>query len=213
MLNYNLDTENDDKFILGYEYGKMYFKDDGKTECKDVIIPKYDDGHLEYLDDTKENRIMLLNKLKKQIIDSKSVIEEVKSLNRGTNLQKYGTYTLMLVSLVYTLNSFDNGKYILFALLSALTWYLFFSWRYYASVNGQTYDILDDYEKNMFYLENEELFKSMDYDKDTIFKGLKKKNINFLNTEKQEKDKVNPNSIDSLSIKELKLIKNNYLKD
>lgn len=213
MLNYNLDTENDDKFILGYEYGKIYFKDDGKTECKDVIIPKYDDGHLEYLDDTKENRIMLLNTLKKQIIDSKSVIEEVKALNRGTNLQKYGSYTLMLVSLVYTLNSFDNGKYILFALLSALTCYLFFSWRYYASINGQTYDILDDYEKNMFYLENEELFKSMDYDKDSIFKGLKKKNINFLNLEKQEKDKVNPNSIDSLSIKELKLIKKNYLKN
>lgn len=213
MLNYNLDEEHDKKFILGYEYGKMYFKVEGKIECKDVIIPKYDDGHLEYLDDTKENRIMLLNKLRKQIIDSKSVIEEVKALNRGTNLQKYGTYTLMLVSLVYTLNSFNNGKYILFALLSALTWYLFFSWRYYASVNGQTYDILDDYEKNMFYLENEELFKSMDYDKDSIFKGLKKKNINFLNIEKQERDKVNPNSIDSLSIKELKLIKKNYLKD
>ena len=63
----------------------------------------------------------------------------------------------------------------------------------------------------MFYLENEELFKSMDYDKDSIFKGLKKKNINFLNIDKQEKDKVNPNSIDSLSIKELKLIKKNYL--
>ena len=104
MINYNLDIENDDKFILGYEYGKMYFKVDGKIECKDVIIPSYSDGHLEYLDDTKENRIMLLNKLKKQIIDSKGVIEEVKALNRGTNLQKYGSYTLMLVSLVYTLN-------------------------------------------------------------------------------------------------------------
>ena len=46
VLNDNLDIENDDKFILGYEYGKMYFKNDDKIECKDVIIPKYDDGHL-----------------------------------------------------------------------------------------------------------------------------------------------------------------------
>lgn len=211
MLNYNLDIENDDKFITCYEYGKMYFKVDDKTECKDVIIPNYSDGHLEYLDDTKENRIMLLNKLKKQIIDSKSVIEEVKALNRGTNIQKYGSYTMMLISAVYSLNSFRNGRYILFALLLALSLYLASTWIYTASVNRSTYDILDDYEKNMFYLENEELFKNMDYSKEKLFKGLSKKNIKFLNIEKQEDDKVNPNSIDCLSIKELKLIKKNYL--
>ena len=72
------------------QFETMYYKDDGKTECKDVIIPKYDDGHLEYLDDTKENRIMLLNTLKKDYekkstILPKSLLQDLGNFNGIVN--------------------------------------------------------------------------------------------------------------------------------
>lgn len=209
MYNFKLNNDNDDNYVLYFEYGKLYSLLNGETVQDDVIIIHFADNHLEYVDDTNENREMLMNILKTQMRYSSQSIPEIKKVNLYSNILKYGFYCSTLVSLVYSLNSFKEGQYILFVLLTSLSLYSFYMWRYYANTNKLTYDMLDDYDKNMFYLENQSKFNVIDYSDENIFKGLKKKNIRYLNRGIKDEIKINPNSIDSLSKKDLKMIINN----
>ena len=207
MVNYNLNMEDDDKFVCYYERGIMYTKDDNDKICSsDVLVLHMGDEGIVYIPNTRDNEVVVLNKIRSQMLKYKDEIGEIKKTLLDAEIVKYGSFFSMSASLMYALTRFKEGQIILGLILVIFAYLSHNVWRYYANSISYAYNCLDDYDKCMFYLDNEDLFKGIDYSDTNVFKGISDYQKNYI---MHLESKINENSIEKLSLKELKKIKNN----
>lgn len=195
MKNYALlGHDNEKDFIINYQ------------KSNNKIIINYANGDKEKLEYTKELEILILEAMKEQVLNSKSYYQKLKwIINDNENMSKkfaaisgIGIGGLVSSTTFETLiinNGIINGVLTIVGLGGTFLLVM---------LHNEINKIIDDIEKNIFFIENEELFQTLT-ECNGFYTTTKEDTKNFIKTicdinkEKKDPSFPNLNDIDQIS--------------
>lgn len=198
MKDYTLD-ENDAKyFITGYT----------KVENKNIIYVFYADGEFKKIKYSKENEKEIQDKMKWQVNYYGDKMNEeinffIKNMYKKTKRKMIGSIIFCIIGIITNVSLLVYGS-LIFSIYSTIFFGIF---------NNSNKKYLNDYQKNKFYVENENLFENKDTFNqiENIQKNINLSHLSNLVIEKQKENNepiFTINTIDDMSYNELNDIKN-----
>lgn len=196
MYDFSMNDFQKKLFIVFYE---------GNGEFLTVY---YADGNIEHYENTEANKERLNLRMKKQVEDAKDFFEEIDKLCKDYKFvsirDSFFFYLTFFTSLgISSENLSASALIFIFSLVIAVK-----------KVNSKEkyqslYELRYDYLKHEFFLEFEDVFKSMDYSDIRLYEGVSCDTLLFLMMSKKDKP-LDINLIDILSFEDLIRMVDNY---
>lgn len=196
MYDFSMNDFQKKLFIVFYE------------ENGEFLTVYYADGNIEYYENTEANKERLNLRMKKQVEDAKDFFEEIDKLCKDYKFvsirDSFFFYLTFFTSLGISSESLSASALIfIFSLVIAVK-----------KVNSKEkyqalYELRYDYLKHEYFLEFEDVFKSMDYSDIRLYEGVSCDTLLFLMMSKKDKP-LDINLIDILSFEDLIRMVDNY---
>lgn len=196
MYDFSMNDFQKKLFIVFYE------------ENGEFLTVYYADGNIEHYENTEANKERLNLRMKKQVEDAKDFFEEIDKLCKDYKFvsirDSFFFYLTFLTSLGISSESLSASALIfIFSLVIAVK-----------KVNSKEkyqslYELRYDYLKHEYFLEFEDVFKSMDYSDVRLYEGVSCDTLLFLMMSKKDKP-LDINLIDILSFEDLIRMVDNY---
>lgn len=177
-------------------------------ENGEFLTVYYADGNIEHYENTEANKERLNLRMKKQVEDAKDFFEEIDKLCKDYKFvsirDSFFFYLTFFTSLgISSENLSASALIFIFSLVIAVK-----------KVNSKEkyqslYELRYDYLKHEYFLEFEDVFKSMDYSDIRIYEGVSCDTLLFLMMSKKDKP-LDINLIDILSFEDLIRMVDNY---
>lgn len=177
-------------------------------ENGEFLTVYYADGNIEHYENTEANKERLNLRMKKQVEDAKDFFEEIDKLCKDYKFvsirDSFFFYLTFFTSLGISSESLSASALIfIFSLVIAVK-----------KVNSKEkyqslYELRYDYLKHEYFLEFEDVFKSMDYSDIRLYDGVSCDTLLFLMLSKKDKP-LDINLIDILSFEDLIRMVDNY---
>lgn len=177
-------------------------------ETGDFLTVYYADGNIEHFENTEAYREILNYRMKKQVEDAKDFFEEIDKLCKDYKFvsirDSFFFYLTFFTSLgISSENLSASALLFIFSLVIAVK-------KVNSKEKYQTfYELRYDYLKHEYFLEFEDVFKSMDYSDIRLYDGVSCDTLLFLMMSKKDKP-LDINLIDILSFEDLIRMVNNY---
>lgn len=196
MYDFSMNDFQKKLFIVFYE------------ENGEFLTVYYADGNIEHYENTEANKERLNLRMKKQVEDAKDFFEEIDKLCKDYKFvsirDSFFFYLTFFTSLgISSENLSASALIFIFSLVIAVK-----------KVNSKEkyqalYELRYDYLKHEFFLEFEDVFKSMDYSDIRLYEGVSCDTLLFLMMSKKDKP-LDINLIDILSFEDLIRMVDNY---
>ena len=196
MYDFSMNDFQKKLFIVFYE------------ENGEFLTVYYADGNIEHYENTEANKERLNLRMKKQVEDAKDFFEEIDKLCKDYKFvsirDSFFFYLTFFTSLGISSDSLSASSLIfIFSLVIAVK-----------KVNSKEkyqalYELRYDYLKHEYFLEFEDVFKSMDYSDIRLYDGVSCDTLLFLMMSKKDKP-LDINLIDILSFEDLIRMVDNY---
>lgn len=196
MYDFSMNDFQKKLFIVFYE------------ENGEFLTVYYADGNIEHYENTEANKERLNLRMKKQVEDAKDFFEEIDKLCKDYKFvsirDSFFFYLTFFTSLGISSESLSASALIfIFSLVIAVK-----------KVNSKEkyqslYELRYDYLKHEYFLEFEDVFKSMDYSDVRLYEGVSCDTLLFLMMSKKDKP-LDINLIDILSFEDLIRMVDNY---
>lgn len=196
MYDFSMNDFQKKLFIVFYE------------ENGEFLTVYYADGNIEHYENTEANKERLNLRMKKQVEDAKDFFEEIDKLCKDYKFvsirDSFFFYLTFFTSLGISSESLSASALIfIFSLVIAVK-----------KVNSKEkyqslYELRYDYLKHEYFLEFEDVFKSMDYSDIRLYEGVSCDTLLFLMMSKKDKP-LDINLIDILSFEDLIRMVDNY---
>lgn len=196
MYDFSMNDFQKKLFIVFYE------------ENGEFLTVYYADGNIEHYENTEANKERLNLRMKKQIEDAKDFFEEIDKLCKDYKFvsirDSFFFYLTFFTSLGISSENLSASTLIfIFSLVIAVK-----------KVNSKEkyqslYELRYDYLKHEYFLEFEDVFKSMDYSDIRLYEGVSCDTLLFLMMSKKDKP-LDINLIDILSFEDLIRMVDNY---
>jgi len=196
MYDFSMNDFQKKLFIVFYE------------ENGEFLTVYYADGNIEHYENTEANKERLNLRMKKQVEDAKDFFEEIDKLCKDYKFvsirDSFFFYLTFFTSLGISSESLSASALIfIFSLVIAVK-----------KVNSKEkyqalYELRYDYLKHEYFLEFEDVFKSMDYSDIRLYDGVSCDTLLFLMMSKKDKP-LDINLIDILSFEDLIRMVDNY---
>lgn len=196
MYDFSMNDFQKKLFIVFYE------------ENGEFLTVYYADGNIEHYENTEANKERLNLRMKKQIEDAKDFFEEIDKLCKDYKFvsirDSFFFYLTFFTSLgISSENLSASALIFIFSLVIAVK-----------KVNSKEkyqslYELRYDYLKHEYFLEFEDVFKSMDYSDIRLYEGVSCDTLLFLMMSKKDKP-LDINLIDILSFEDLIRMVDNY---
>lgn len=196
MYDFSMNDFQKKLFIVFYE------------ENGEFLTVYYADGNIEHYENTEANKERLNLRMKKQIEDAKDFFEEIDKLCKDYKFvsirDSFFFYLTFFTSLgISSENLSASALIFIFSLVIAVK-----------KVNSKEkyqslYELRYDYLKHEYFLEFEDVFKSMDYSDIRLYEGVSCDTLLFLMMSKKDKP-LDINLIDILSFEDLIRMADNY---
>ena len=196
MYDFSMNDFQKKLFIVFYE------------ENGEFLTVYYADGNIEHYENTEANKERLNLRMKKQVEDAKDFFEEIDKLCKDYKFvsirDSFFFYLTFFTSLgISSENLSASALIFIFSLVIAVK-----------KVNSKEkyqalYELRYDYLKHEYFLEFEDVFKSMDYSDIRLYDGVSCDTLLFLMMSKKDKP-LDINLIDILSFEDLIRMVNNY---
>lgn len=196
MYDFSMNDFQKKLFIVFYE------------ENGEFLTVYYADGNIEHYENTEANKERLNLRMKKQVEDAKDFFEEIDKLCKDYKFvsirDSFFFYLTFFTSLGISSESLSASALIfIFSLVIAVK-----------KVNSKEkyqalYELRYDYLKHEYFLEFEDVFKSMDYSDIRLYEGVSGDTLLFLMMSKKDKP-LDINLIDILSFEDLIRMVDNY---
>lgn len=196
MYDFSMNDFQKKLFIVFYE------------ENGEFLTVYYADGNIEHYENTKANKERLNLRMKKQVEDAKDFFEEIDKLCKDYKFvsirDSFFFYLTFFTSLgISSENLSASALIFIFSLVIAVK-----------KVNSKEkyqalYELRYDYLKHEYFLEFEDVFKSMDYSDIRLYEGVSCDTLLFLMMSKKDKP-LDINLIDILSFEDLIRMVDNY---
>lgn len=196
MYDFSMNDFQKKLFIVFYE------------ENGEFLTVYYADGNIEHYENTEANKERLNLRMKKQVEDAKDFFEEIDKLCKDYKFvsirDSFFFYLTFFTSLGISSESLSASALIfIFSLVIAVK-------KVNSKEKYQTlYELRYDYLKHEFFLEFEDVFKSMDYSDIRLYEGVSCDTLLFLMMPKKDKP-LDINLIDILSFEDLIRMVDNY---
>lgn len=196
MYDFSMNDFQKKLFIVFYE------------ENGEFLTVYYADGNIEHYENTEANKERLNLRMKKQVEDAKDFFEEIDKLCKDYKFvsirDSFFFYLTFFTSLGISSESLSASALIfIFSLVIAVK-------KVNSKEKYQTlYELRYDYLKHEFFLEFEDVFKSMDYSDIRLYEGVSCDTLLFLMMSKKDKP-LDINLIDILSFEDLIRMVDNY---
>lgn len=177
-------------------------------ETGDFLTVYYADGNIEHFENTEAYREILNYRMKKQVEDAKDFFEEIDKMCKDYKFMSirdsFFFYLTFFTSLgISSENLSASALIFIFSLVIAVK-------KANSKEKYQTfYELKYDYLKHEYFLEFEDVFKSMDYSDIRLYDGVSCDTLLFLMMSKKDKP-LDINLIDILSFEDLIRMVNNY---
>lgn len=177
-------------------------------ETGDFLTVYYADGNIEHFENTEAYREILNYRMKKQVEDAKDFFEEIDKMCKDYKFMSirdsFFFYLTFFTSLgISSENLSASALLFIFSLVIAVK-------KVNSKEKYQTfYELKYDYLKHEYFLEFEDVFKSMDYSDIRLYDGVSCDTLLFLMMSKKDKP-LDINLIDILSFEDLIRMVNNY---
>lgn len=196
MYDFSMNDFQKKLFIVFYE------------ENGEFLTVYYADGNIEHYENTEANKERLNLRMKKQVEDAKDFFEEIDKLCKDYKFvsirDSFFFYLTFFTSLgISSENLSASALIFIFSLVIAVK-----------KVNSKEkyqalYELRYDYLKHEYFLEFEDVFKSMDYSDIRLYDGVSCDTLLFLMMSKKDKP-LDINLIDILSFEDLIRMVDNY---
>lgn len=196
MYDFSMNDFQKKLFIVFYE------------ENGEFLTVYYADGNIEHYENTEANKERLNLRMKKQVEDAKDFFEEIDKLCKDYKFvsirDSFFFYLTFFTSLgISSENLSASALIFIFSLVIAVK-----------KVNSKEkyqslYELRYDYLKHEYFLEFEDVFKSMDYSDIRLYEGVSCDTLLFLMMSKKDKP-LDINLIDILSFEDLIRMVDNY---
>lgn len=196
MYDFSMNDFQKKLFIVFYE------------ENGDFLTVYYADGNIEHYENMEANKERLNLRMKKQVEDAKDFFEEIDKLCKDYKFvsirDSFFFYLTFFTSLgISSENLSASALIFIFSLVIAVK-----------KVNSKEkyqalYELRYDYLKHEYFLEFEDVFKSMDYSDIRLYDGVSCDTLLFLMMSKKDKP-LDINLIDILSFEDLIRMVDNY---
>lgn len=196
MYDFSMNDFQKKLFIVFYE------------ENGEFLTVYYADDNIEHYENTEANKERLNLRMKKQVEDAKDFFEEIDKLCKDYKFvsirDSFFFYLTFFTSLGISSESLSASALIfIFSLVIAVK-----------KVNSKEkyqslYELRYDYLKHEYFLEFEDVFKSMDYSDIRLYEGVSCDTLLFLMMSKKDKP-LDINLIDILSFEDLIRMVDNY---
>ncbi len=196
MYDFSMNDFQKKLFIVFYE------------ENGEFLTVYYADGNIEHYENTEANKERLNLRMKKQVEDAKDFFEEIDRLCKDYKFvsirDSFFFYLTFFTSLgISSENLSASALIFIFSLVIAVK-----------KVNSKEkyqslYELRYDYLKHEYFLEFEDVFKSMDYSDIRLYEGVSCDTLLFLMMSKKDKP-LDINLIDILSFEDLIRMVDNY---
>lgn len=196
MYDFSMNDFQKKLFIVFYE------------ETGEFLTVYYADGNIEHYENTEANKERLNIRMKKQVEDAKDFFEEIDKLCKDYKFvsirDSFFFYLTFFTSLgISSENLSASALIFIFSLVIAVK-----------KVNSKEkyqslYELRYDYLKHEYFLEFEDVFKSMDYSDIRLYEGVSCDTLLFLMMSKKDKP-LDINLIDILSFEDLIRMVDNY---
>lgn len=196
MYDFSMNDFQKKLFIVFYE------------ENGEFLTVYYADGNIEHYENTEANKERLNLRMKKQVEDAKDFFEEIDKLCKDYKFvsirDSFFFYLTFFTSLGISSESLSASALIfIFSLVIAVK-----------KVNSKEkyqalYELRYDYLKHEYFLEFEDVFKSMNYSDIRLYDGVSGDTLLFLMMSKKDKP-LDINLIDILSFEDLIRMVDNY---
>lgn len=196
MYDFSMNDFQKKLFIVFYE------------ENGEFLTVYYADGNIEHYENTEANKERLNLRMKKQVEDAKDFFEEIDKLCKDYKFvsirDSFFFYLTFFTSLGISSESLSASALIfIFSLVIAVK-------RVNSKEKYQAlYELRYDYLKHEYFLEFEDVFKSMDYSDIRLYEGVSCDTLLFLMMSKKDKP-LDINLIDILSFEDLIRMVDNY---
>lgn len=196
MYDFSMNDFQKKLFIVFYE------------ENGEFLTVYYADGNIEHYENTEANKERLNLRMKKQVEDAKDFFEEIDKLCKDYKFvsirDSFFFYLTFFTSLGISSESLSASALIfIFSLVIAVK--KANSKEKYQSL----YELRYDYLKHEYFLDFEDVFKSMDYSDIRLYEGVSCDTLLFLMMSKKDKP-LDINLIDILSFEDLIRMVDNY---
>lgn len=177
-------------------------------ETGDFLTVYYADGCIEHFENTEAYREILNYRMKKQVEDAKDFFEEIDKMCKDYKFMSirdsFFFYLTFFTSLgISSENLSASALIFIFSLVIAVK-------KVNSKEKYQTfYELKYDYLKHEYFLEFEDVFKSMNYSDIRLYDGVSCDTLLFLMMSKKDKP-LDINLIDILSFEDLIRMVNNY---
>lgn len=177
-------------------------------ENGEFLTVYYADGNIEHYENTEANKERLNLRMKRQVEDAKGFYEEIDKLCKDYKFasirDSFFFYLTFFTSLgISSENLSASALIFIFSLVIAVK-------KVNSKEKYQTlYELRYDYLKHEYFLEFEDVFKSMDYSDIRLYDGVSCDILLFLMMSKKDKP-LDINLIDILSFEDLIRMVNNY---
>lgn len=177
-------------------------------ENGEFLTVYYADGNIEHYENTEANKERLNLRMKRQVEDAKGFYEEIDKLCKDYKFasirDSFFFYLTFFTSLgISSENLSASALIFIFSLVIAVK-------KVNSKEKYQTlYELRYDYLKHEYFLEFEDVFKSMDYSDIRLYDGVSCDTLLFLMMSKKDKP-LDINLIDILSFEDLIRMVNNY---
>lgn len=196
MYDFSMNDFQKKLFIVFYE------------ENGEFLTVYYADGNIEHYENTEANKERLNLRMKKQVEDAKDFFEEIDKLCKDYKFvsirDSFFFYLTFFTSLgISSENLSASALIFIFSLVIAVK-----------KVNSKEkyqalYELRYDYLKHEYFLDFEDVFKSMDYSDIRLYDGVSCDTLLFLMMSKKDKP-LDINLIDILSFEDLIRMVDNY---